>query len=393
MTSLDYRLVDADNHCYEPRDSFTRYIDPAFRDQAVHQEVRDDGKEWIMIGERPLTFLPGHDLYDNVGKPGSLKEKLRRMKKTGVADEISIYEPVRPEYLDRDLRLDVMDAQNVEACLLFPAAGVTVEHFMATPEQCYANFHAFNRWIQDDWGFAYQNRIFAPPLLSLWDLDAAVAELEWVLSEGARVIALRPGPQYGRSPADPYFDPFWARLNEAGGSVAFHLTESGYNEMVAPYWGYEANPPNFAMSAWQWTNCYGDRPIMETLSALVFENFFGRFPNITAVSVENGAEWAPYLVRLMNKMRGMGRNGPWIGGKLPARPTEIFTQHILVTPYPEDDVAAIVRDMGADSIVLGSDWPHAEGLPQPADFIDLLETLSAEDQHKIMRDNGLRLVS
>ena len=197
-----------------------------------------------------------------------------------------------------------------------------------------------------------------------------MAELEWVLSKGAKVIALRPGPQYGRSPSDPYFDPFWARLNEAGGSVAFHLTESGYNEMVAPYWGYEANPSNFAMSAWQWTNCYGDRPIMETLSALVFENFFGRFPNITAVSVENGAEWAPYLVRLMNKMRGMGRNGPWIGGKLPARPPEIFAQHILVTPYPEDDVAAIVRDMGSDSIVLGSDWPHAEGLPQPADFMD-----------------------
>ena len=234
MTALDYRLVDADNHCFEPRDSFTRYIDPAFRDQAVHQQIRDDGKEWIMIGEQPLTFLPGHDLYDNVGKPGSLKEKLRRMKKTGEAEEFSIFEPVRPEYLDRDLRLDVMDAQNVEACLMFPSVGVTVEHFMATPEQCYANFHAFNRWIQDDWGFAYQNRIFAPPMMSLWDLDAAVAELEWVLGEGAKVIALRPGPQYGRSPSDPYFDPFWARLNEAGGSVAFHLTESGYNEMVSP---------------------------------------------------------------------------------------------------------------------------------------------------------------
>ena len=49
--------------------------------------------------------------------------------------------------------------------------------------------------------------------------------------------------------------------------------------------------------------------------------------------------------------------------------------------------------MGPDSIVLGSDWPHAEGLPQPADFIHQLETLPAEDQRKIMRDNGLRLVS
>ena len=26
---------------------------------------------------------------------------------------------------------------------------------------------------------------------------------------------LRPGPAFGRSPADPHFDPFWARLDEA----------------------------------------------------------------------------------------------------------------------------------------------------------------------------------
>ena len=33
------------------------------------------------------------------------------------------------------------------------------------------------------------------------------------------------GPAYGRAPADPYFDPFWARVNEAGLAVVYHIGE------------------------------------------------------------------------------------------------------------------------------------------------------------------------
>ena len=41
---------------------------------------------------------------------------------------------------------------------------------------------------------------------------------------GAKVVLLPTGPAYGRSPGDPYFDPIWARLNEAGvvGRAAHH---------------------------------------------------------------------------------------------------------------------------------------------------------------------------
>jgi predicted TIM-barrel fold metal-dependent hydrolase len=89
----------------------------------------------------------------------------------------------------------------------------------------------------------------------------------------------------------------------------------------------------------------------------------------------------------------MGRNGPWIGGPLAERPSEVFRRHIRVAPYPEDDVAKIVMDLGhADSIVMGSDYPHAEGLAVPADFAELLTDLPAVDQEKIMRGNAEALL-
>ena len=36
MTAPDFPLFDADNHYYEPRDAFTRYIEPKHRELAIH---------------------------------------------------------------------------------------------------------------------------------------------------------------------------------------------------------------------------------------------------------------------------------------------------------------------------------------------------------------------
>ena len=37
-----------------------------------------------------------------------------------------------------------------------------------------------------------------------------------------------PGPMGNRSPADPVFDPFWARVNEARIPVTYHIGEPGF---------------------------------------------------------------------------------------------------------------------------------------------------------------------
>src|SRR6202022_3273686 len=98
-----------------------------------------------------------------------------------------------------------------------------VEHFIDDPAVLYANLAAFNRWLDDDWGYAYGDRIYGVPILSLRVLDAAIKELDRCIARGARVISLKTGPVYGRSPGDPHFDPFWARVDEAALTVALHI--------------------------------------------------------------------------------------------------------------------------------------------------------------------------
>ena len=161
---------------------------------------------------------------------------------------------------------------------------------------------------------------------------------------------------------------------------------------MAPRWCYEPDVHVFKFSAWQWLNSYGDVAVMAALSQFIYDNIFGRFPNIVVASVENGAGWLPYFMGRIDKMRGMGRNGPWIGGPLRERPTEIARRHIVVTPYPEDDVAGIVDAVGYEMLALGSDYPHAEGLAEPRDFQKLIDHLSPDQQRWILRENGFRLV-
>ena len=389
--SLGYRLFDADNHYYETRDCFTRFIEPKYRERAIHVARADDGAERLLVGDKPFTFLGSYD-FDHSAKPGALREMLRMMNTPDYQAEV--VQQNRPEFVSRDARLELMDAQGIESCFLFPTLAVCVEQFMTDDaEQMYANFHAFNRWLDEEWGFNHRERIYAPPLSSLLDLERAVAELEFVIEKGARVIALRPGPAYGRSPADPYFDPFWARVSEAELTVAFHIGESGYNEMMSVWFGEQPNPSSHRQSALQWSCFYGDRPIMDTIAALIFHNLFGRYPNLKVVSVENGSLFIPYLMKVMDKMGGMGRNGPWLGGRIADKPSRILKRHVFVSPYHEEDIPSLVEAVGASQVVFGSDYPHPEGLAEPVDFVDGIEKLPDREIRMIMRDNSLGLVA
>ena len=387
---MSQRLFDCDTHCYEPRDAFTRYLPKGFEDRTIAPVRNAQGQEVILAGTRVAVFNSEQGLgFEMAYRPGSLKEMLKQMA-SGDPNETYQPEPIRPEYLERAPRLELMARQGIDKCVLFPAGmALAAEHYVDDTEALYVNLRSFNRWYNEAWGFNHENKIYATGLLSLRDLDLAVAETEKLIEDGVRVALIPTGPAYGRSPGEPYFDPVWSRLAEAGVTIAFHIQPYWYFDAISPAWGHDPNPASWHMSAWQWNNVYGERPIEDTLSALIFDNLFGRHPNLMVIVAEHGAEWAPHFVRHMDKSRGMGRNGPWKGGKLTERPSEIFRRHIRVAPYPEDDIPWIVENLGqSDSIVMGSDFPHAEGLADPVDFAKLLDPLSDEVKAKILSKNA-----
>jgi predicted TIM-barrel fold metal-dependent hydrolase len=396
---VDFKIFDADNHYYEAEDAFTRY--------ATERMARERYVRWLTEadGKRRRLFFGGHEAnvignptFNPITRPGAYHETLKNLELSQDRTAAAYGElvPIDPAYRNREARLTTMDKQGVEKILLFPTLGVTIEGFVSDDaDMLYQCFHAFNRWLDDDWGFAYLDRIYAAPYISLLDVDRAVAELEWVLEQGARLITLRPGPAYGRSPADPHFDPFWARVNEAGVLVTFHALEgpSTYTETFRRLW---AAPPQ----RWSQENAILERvvagldyAIMDTISALILHNLFGRFPKLRVASVELGASWVPFLLRRLDHAGGLvDRRITAFGQTLSGRPSEIFRQHVWVSPFPEEDIPALTEKIGVGQVLMGSDWPHAEGTPEPADYVQALQKFDAASVKRIMRDNALGLI-
>lgn len=391
--TLPYLMTDFDQHSYEATDAFTRFM-PSNKLHTAVRPITAPGydRKVLLANDKIVTALEA-DL-DQAYVPGSLVEMLKQRASGNATDSERFYEPIQDEYLDKDKRLIQLGEQQIEKSIMYPGGwGLLAEAYLDGIDPLYDNLQSFNRWIDEDWGFDYKDTIYAPAMLSLRDLDRACAELDRVLDAGARFIMLPAGPAYGRSPGDPYFDPFWARINEAKAVVSYHISEFYYQANVAADWGWGLVPP-FQFSAWQWQNSYGERPITDTLSALIFDNLFGRFPNIKVLVSEFGAEWVPHFIRHMDKSRGMARNGRWLGGQLTERPSAVFKKHIRVVPYPEDDTVGMVERLGTvECLVMGSDWPHAEGLREPADFYTRVEGLGEENRKKFLRDNGLDLIN
>ncbi len=300
-----------------------------------------------------------------------------------------------PQFRDRDARIKTLDKQGLQAAIMLPSFGIAFEtDCIEDPQAMLANMRAFNRFVEDDWGYAYQQRIFAFPHLSLVDLDWAVEEVERVSALGAKGIILRAGPVLGRSPADPYFDPFWARVEEAGLLTAVHIGVSGYTDWFGPAWGEKPGVSEQEMSPFQYLTCFGTRPVYDTMAAFILHGLYDRFPKLRVASIENGSEWIAGLLKALDKlaMITITSQGASKDGRPRARPSELFKQHVWVAPFFEDDVPALVDRIGAENVLFGSDWPHPEGVAAPLDFLEEIEMLEADQIRLIMRDNTAGLL-
>ncbi len=402
MTTISQEIptvFDADNHYWETTDAFTRHRDPRFADRGV--VLRDvGGKPRYFFGDRIHPIVPGPGDVHPRPRPGALYEYFQgRSSKARVGDELACEDPAaHPEWFTRDARLKIMDAQGVEAAWLFPSQGVCMEGPMQPDiEASIAVLRAFNRWLEEDWGFSYHNRIFAVPFLTLSDLDQAIAELEWCIEHGARIITIRNGPAFTpegtRSPADPAFDPFWARVQEAGVVVTAHAGfEDGYVDVaqaVAGTWGLAASQSTLTDAAGGVAHLtyhlMKHRLIQDFATVLVAHKLFERFPRLRYAYIENGADWVRPLLHTLKMLHGQNP------GLFKSDPVDQFIEHCWVAPFVEDDVEDLAIYLPVERILFGSDWPHAEGLPEPRDFFTNVAAFSLEDQRKIMVENAREL--
>jgi predicted TIM-barrel fold metal-dependent hydrolase len=379
----DQPVFDADNHYYEAEDAFTRHLDPTLGPRVV---------QWCEIGGRRYHVLGGrvnravtNPTFDPIALPGALHDYFRgNPERRPPLEFLSRREPIRAAYRSPQARLTTLDEQGLDGCLLFPTLGMIYEEPLSEdPWAVCQLFRAFNRWLEEEWAFNVEDRIYAAPYLTLADAEWAVEELTWALDHGARVVVMRPAApctaEGRQNPFEPLFDGFWSLANDAGITVVVHASDGGVSSngyardgFAATFsGGWKPSIKSFAI----------EQAIRDYLLTMVFENHFQRFPNLRIASVENGAQ---YLPDLFKKIRSTADKMP---GYWKDDPIDTFRQHVWINPFWEDDVYEVVEHMGPSRVIFGSDWPHIEALPEPLDYLREVKDLDAVDRRLVLNDN------
>jgi predicted TIM-barrel fold metal-dependent hydrolase len=389
VETLGYRPFDADNHYYEALDAFSRHLDPRHATR-VFQWAQIEGRTYPVLGGKVFRGVK-NATFDPVAFPGVLADYFRgNPNGDDPLELLSRHEPIRPEYRDRDARLQTMDDQGIGAAWIFPTLGMIYEEPLRhDPEAVTLLFTAFNRWLEEDWGFAYQQRIFAVPYVQLLDPVAAADELRSLVERGAVVVNVRnapvPAPGGYRSPFDPAYDPFWGLAAESGVIVATHAGNDGYDALIKMWEPGGAESSIFRSPLRNVVT--KNRAVSDFYATAVCHKVFERFPALRLASVENGASWIPDL---LHRLDDAANRNP---GYFAEHPSDTFGEHVWVTPFWEDDVPGLVDELRTDRLLLGSDWPHAEGTRRPLDFVtDTLAGLPDEDVQRIARANAAELL-
>ena len=130
-------------------------------------------------------------------------------------------------------------------------------------------------------------------------------------------------------------------------------------------------------------------PIADTLAAIILHGVLDRFPTLRLIAVETGSEWVDPLFERLGKVskqqpRAFTRD-----------PRDTFRRNVWVSPFYENNLGELRDLIGADNMLMGSDWPHTEGLSEPLSFVHDLEGsgFSDDEIQKICHDNTAALMA
>jgi predicted TIM-barrel fold metal-dependent hydrolase len=288
------------------------------------------------------------------------------------------YAAARPGGWDPRARRGDMIVDGVSAEVLYPSLGLGL-YWIVDPALQEACFRTYNDWLIG-YCSAMPDRLVGIAMISLYDVDRAVAELSRCKAAGLRgaMIWLRPPTSRAFTRSDA--DPFWAAAQEMGMPVSLHiLTDHGVTRRRV-----EANPQGIERHR---TNVMMEHEIEQSLFDLVFSGVLHRFPDLKLVSVESEYHWLASLMVRMDK--GYERYRRDIPLTLTMRPSDYVRRQVRATFFNDALGPLTLPYLGCDLLMWSSDYPHQNSTwPRSREVIARdLGRLDADDRAKLVSGN------
>lgn len=368
-------IHDADSHVMELPDDILPYLDPVVRqsfcDATVSQRrssakieaapKRHDDPDFRAGAEENLLLRKNHDAL------GSFRasDRPRALDLLGFSSQLVFTTAALGNY-------GLEEAGKVDLAL--------------------AAARAHNRMMSDF--CSTDPRLLAAGYVPLIDREAAPSIAREAIRAGCKGLTIPSRSPSGHSPSHVELDRLWAIAEEAGLPIFFHV---GGEEKIHPAYLENGLPPvaDFHGGAENFTSVsFMAIPlsVWKTLSVLVIDGVFDRFPRLKFGAIELGASWMPGLMKFLDSgAAAFGREERL--RRLSALPSEILRRQVRITPYPHEDVAWIVSNTGPEMCMFSSDYPHVEGGRNPLKrFNEALGGAGIEASRRFFRDNFIDMM-
>ena len=227
-------------------------------------------------------------------------------------------------------------------------------------------------------------RLLPTCYVPLADLDRAPTLADEAIETGAAALLVASGCPPGHSPSHVGLDPVWARAEEAGIPVVFHV--GGTGELIDEHYFHNGLPipPDFhgGEENFRSVDYMGiPGPPAQTLATMIFDGVLERFPDLRVGVIEQGAIWVPSWTRQMEAaFEAFARHEERLRD-LSLRPSEYVRRQVRFTPYPTEDVGWIIDQSGPEVCLFSSDYPHVEGGRRPIERFDASLDAGGVDPH------------
>ena len=349
------RTIDVDQHLFEARDSWVKHIDPASRADAL--AIEDDEAGWPWLTWRGTQLSPIEIPFPE--KSAAIGDD-RLLRLAGERAPFTFEGRVPPAYGAAGPRLAALDDFGIDAAVMFPNFGLLWEKMLAGDRGAQrANARAYNRFMADVCNDG-EERLFGVAHLLLHDPAWAVEEIRRVRAQGVRLAMMAPAPVDGKPLSHADFDPVWAACSDEGVAPVFHV--SGFESPLHPAWlqGELETGEILFDSIFLWL-----APAV-ALADLILHGTLERFPALRIGVVELTAGWVPsFLLHLdgASDFYALRHGSPY--RPLAERPSDYFLRQVRVAALPYEMPNRLVPKVGDQTFMLGSDWPHAEGVADP----------------------------
>jgi predicted TIM-barrel fold metal-dependent hydrolase len=293
-------------------------------------------------------------------------------------------------------RTQALDMLGFKKQLVFATHSVAVPFSASskmTPEIRWGSARAHNRAMG---AFCrHDSRLLGVGTVPLDEPAAACAELDHALAQGLQAIWVPHRPCGDKSPGHVAFDPFWARLAEAGVPFVMHI--GGAPLQLNRAWSNNGRAPTKDWLGGGENVRSKDIAVLhegpETfLSMMLIDGVFERFPKLRGASVELGAGWVPSLLTRLDWVAAHWSRADKSLANFKRKPSEQLTEQVAFTPYVFEDVGMLIDQSNADLYLFSSDYPHIEGGRNPiARFEKSLGERTDAVRNKFYAENFLRI--